>query len=278
MLARTASFSCGSRVPTPGNAGPEPNLHTGERVATGRTAQRLHKCVALRPMALRQAAGRAHPVAMEEAGLTPADCRGLREAAQVSIHELARQLHRDPSSLSRWERGQQVPRDVDAVRAAYRALKPVAPHTLAQPHRTQQRTLTYHVEGRYLAALIGRWVLFGVIVSFAEAAGAPNVFAADALRVFIACSAVIALALMVGRFRRLQRVSTTSRGGQLIVLAWGLAVGFCAWATLEQLGHMRLRAPVAGWALLIIETSLLGLAWHVEEPLVEAVARDSDRP
>src|SRR3954468_10205698 len=58
----------------------------------------------------------------------PAEARGRgprsqRQKAGVSLEQMAKITHRDPSTLSRFERGLSAPRDLDAVVAAYQGLE-----------------------------------------------------------------------------------------------------------------------------------------------------------
>jgi transcriptional regulator with XRE-family HTH domain len=54
----------------------------------------------------------------------------MRIAAGVVLRDLATRLHRDPSALSRFERGMVLPRDVDSLVAAYDLLAINAVHRL----------------------------------------------------------------------------------------------------------------------------------------------------
>lgn len=177
---------------------------------------------------------------------------------------MARKLHRDPSSLSRFERGQQLPRDVEQVIAAYVELEP-APAGHTPTHAV--RTLVFRVQPQVALLLGMRWVVLALVVTIGVGAGANGTFAADSLRIFVVLSAMLAIALMGVRFRRLQRRTTSSVGGQLIVVSWTLATAFLAQSCARRIGEAELRVDTACWALLAVEIALIGLTWRVEEPL-----------
>jgi hypothetical protein len=169
--------------------------------------------------------------------------------------------------LSRWERGQQTPRDLEQVLAAYRALEPMARTQVAESQRN--RTLHYSVDQRVVAFLVGRWVLLALVVVLGVAyEGLDGSFVADSLRVFICASTAVAIGLMAYRYRRLVRHGATSTAGQLIVLSWALAVSFLAQSCGQRFGQAHVRAHTATWALLAVEVGLVGLTWRVEERLV----------
>lgn len=200
--------------------------------------------------------------AMDEAGSTPAECRRLREGAQVSIHEMARKLHRDPSSLSRWERGLQIPRDVEHVIAAYRALEPMV--RARNPAPQPIRKVFFRVSMPFVAFLVARWVLLALVVTFGIGLGAGEPFAPDAVRVFICFSGLLALSFVIVRILDVYEREPISLRGLLFIGSWALGVLYVTQRSARMFGSVDLHVE-QGLALLAIEIGLIALAWRVDE-------------
>lgn len=92
--------------------------------------------------------------------------------AGVSLSQMAKRLHRDASSLSRFERGLGTPRDLDAVLTAYGAL-PRPRATVAQRSREPVAVLAW---------LFARWIALAAAELILR--GSDQVAADDAWRIF----------------------------------------------------------------------------------------------
>jgi transcriptional regulator with XRE-family HTH domain len=64
-------------------------------------------------------------------------CRTQRLQAGVSLAEMAARTHRDPSTLSRFERGLTLPKDLHALVSAYEELATRPPRQLGDPPQTR---------------------------------------------------------------------------------------------------------------------------------------------
>jgi transcriptional regulator with XRE-family HTH domain len=134
-------------------------------------------------------------------------CRAYRLQAGVSLRDMADRTHRDASSLSRFERGQSVPRDLESLVAAYRALDtPV----IAQQDRKPRRGPIA--------------ILF---VSLVLAAGAATLEVGDSeagLRVWIVAMSALLIALSVPRLLRVRSASETRKRRALRDVSLSLAL------------------------------------------------------
>jgi hypothetical protein len=135
-------------------------------------------------------------------------CRAHRLQAGVSLKDMAARTHRDASSLSRFERGQSVPRDLDALVAAYRTL---GPETIAQQTRSPRRGP--------IALLLGSLVL-------AAAGETLDVrHSAAGLRVWIVVMSALIVGVNAPRILRARKAPETRRRRALRDTSLALAFG-----------------------------------------------------
>lgn len=107
-----------------------------------------------------------------------AQCRAKREAAGVSLREMGKRTFRDPSVISRFERGMQTPHDLDGLLRAYDTLTPVD-GTTQRPFATvrKPRALSLEREPSWFRPALWlivalRWVLvLGVVLDALPAGG-----------------------------------------------------------------------------------------------------------
>jgi Helix-turn-helix domain len=135
-------------------------------------------------------------------------CRAHRLQAGVSLKDMAERTHRDASSLSRFERGQSVPRDLEALVGAYRALGPEA---ISQRTRKPRRGP--------IAILLGSLVL-------AAAGETLDVrHSAAGLRVWIVAMSALIVAVNAPRIVRARKATETRRRRALRDASLALAFG-----------------------------------------------------
>jgi transcriptional regulator with XRE-family HTH domain len=136
-------------------------------------------------------------------------CRAHRVQAGVSLKDMAERTHRDASSLSRFERGQSVPRDLEALVGAYRALG--SETTISQHTRKPRRGP--------IAILLGSLVL-------AAAGETLDVRHSDAgLRVWIVVMSALIVGVNAPRIARARKATETRRRRALRDASLALAFG-----------------------------------------------------
>jgi Helix-turn-helix domain len=90
---------------------------------------------------------------------TGADCRARRKAAGLSLRQMANRAHLDYSALSRFERGERTPADLDHVLRAYAALVP-----RTRPQVTTRKQQPGWVRPAVWLFVVGSWSLLALAV------------------------------------------------------------------------------------------------------------------
>jgi hypothetical protein len=190
-------------------------------------------------------------------------CRDTRERAGVSLHAMARRLHRDTSTLSRFERGQQRPRDLATVLAGYEALRSVE-QTQRRTQRTQQVSWSF---SRPLAWLgVARWVVLAVVLTFDAGAGWPPsavrvtndaVRDANELRALLIFTAFMIVVLTVAD--AVQDIGWPSR---LRLASWALFAVAASSYVIGRVGTPHINLAVAIPALAAAEVGYWACVWR----------------
>lgn len=184
--------------------------------------------------------------------------REKREAAGLSLADMAKRVHYDRSSLSRIELGQRIPRDIAHLVRAYDELKPLPTVTAATAEPASRRRIR-RAQRALFAFLAAKWTVL-VVVGVTGSAE----FDTELLRISVAATAVALGA--VGLYWSL--ASGTSLARRLLTGGAALAmVGLCI-ITVSRIGKPLEGGLTLGLTVVTIglDAMLVGLALNPKPP------------